>query len=108
MKLKGKFYKSVVKLCFMNQYWAVDKKIEHWMSVANMRMLKWMSGVIREDRIRNKYVWKSIGVALITDKMRENRLRWFGYVIKREDLEVIKMVIELSFEGRIRGRSKKK
>jgi len=34
-----------------------------------MRMLRWMSGVIREDRIRNEYVRGSIGVALIVDKM---------------------------------------
>jgi len=41
--------------------------------VAEMRMLRWMSGVTRADRIRNKYVRNSIGVALIVDIMRENR-----------------------------------
>jgi len=29
----------------------------------------------REDKIRNKYVRGSIGVALIVDKMRKNRLK---------------------------------
>jgi len=34
-----------------------------------------MSGVTREDRIRNKYVRGSICVVSIVEKMRENRLR---------------------------------
>jgi len=32
------------------------------------------------------------------DKMRENRLRQFGHVMRREDLDVVKMVMELSVE----------
>jgi len=47
----------------------MDKKIERKMSVAEMRMLRWNSGVTSE------YIRESIGVALIMDKMRENRLK---------------------------------
>jgi hypothetical protein len=34
----------------------VDRRIEQSMGVAKMRMLRWISGVTREDRIRNEYV----------------------------------------------------
>jgi len=34
-----------------------------------------MSGAAREDKIRNEYKRCSTGVALIVDKMRQNRLR---------------------------------
>jgi len=37
-------------------------------------MLRWMNGMTREDRIRNLY-GRSIGIASVMDKMRENRLR---------------------------------
>jgi len=45
-------------------------------------MLGWMSGVTREDKTRNEYAKGSIAVASKVDKMRENRLRWFGHVMR--------------------------
>jgi len=43
------------------------------------------------------------------DKMRKNRLRWFGHVMRKEDLETVRTVMELSVEGKKgRGRPKKK
>jgi len=45
------------------------------MNVAELRMLRWMSGEIREDRIRNKYVRGSIEVLLVMNKMRGHILR---------------------------------
>ena len=62
-------------MLYGTECWAADRKIEQSMSVTEMRMLRWMSGVTSEDRIKNKYVRGSIGVASIVDKMRENRLR---------------------------------
>jgi hypothetical protein len=43
----------------------------------------------------------SIGVASIMNKMRENRLRWFGHAMRRE--------MKINVEGKIgKGRPKKK
>jgi hypothetical protein len=53
----------------------IDKNIEQNMSVADMRMLRWMR-VTREDRIIYEYMRGSIGVVFIEYKMRENRLKW--------------------------------
>jgi hypothetical protein len=38
-----------------------------------MRMLRWMCGVTRMDRIRNEYIRGSLKIAE-TDKMKSNRL----------------------------------
>ncbi|KAF3626371.1 Bidirectional sugar transporter SWEET1b [Capsicum annuum] len=51
--------------------------------VADMRMLHWMCGFTRGDRVRNEIIREKVGVASVEDKMREGRLRWFGYVIRR-------------------------
>jgi len=41
--------------------------------------------------------------------MRENRLRWYGHVMRREDTEVVRTVMGLSVKGkRERIRPKKK
>jgi len=48
-----------------------------------MRMLRWMSGITRESRIKNEYVKGSVEVTSIIDKMRENRFKWFDHVTRR-------------------------
>ena len=50
------------------------------MSVAEMRLLCWMCGNTRRDKVRNKDIRTDIGVVSIEEKMRENRLRWFDHV----------------------------
>jgi hypothetical protein len=81
MRLKGKFYRSVVRptmvygYSYMVQCWTVDRRIKQCISVAEMKMLRWISGVTREDIRRKKYVRRTIGIVSIVDKMRENRLR---------------------------------
>ena len=50
------------------------------MSVAEIRMFRWMCDKTRRDKVRNEYILTKIGVALIEENMRENRLRWFGHV----------------------------
>jgi hypothetical protein len=70
---------------------------------SEIRILRWMSGVTRENRIRNEYLRGRIGVALIVDKMRENRLRWFGHMMRREETKAVKVVMKIIVEGK-RGR----
>jgi len=36
---------------------------------------------------------------LIVDKMRGNRLRWFGYVMKRENWEAVRTVMGMNVKG---------
>ena len=45
-----------------------------------MRMFRWMCGNTRRYKVRNEDIRTKIGIALIEEKMRENRLRWFGHV----------------------------
>ena len=60
--------------------WAVKHRHVHKMGVTEMRMLRWMCGHTRNDKIRNEDILGKVGVAKIEGKMRENRLRWFGHV----------------------------
>jgi len=44
------------------------------MSVAEMRMVRWMCDNTRRDKVRNENIRAKIGVASIEEKMTENCL----------------------------------
>ncbi len=43
--------------------------------VTEMRILRWMSGHTRLDKIRNESIREKVGVASIENKLRKGRLR---------------------------------
>jgi len=75
--------------------------------VAEMRIIRWMCGYTRLDRIRNGVIRERVGVAPLEDKLRETRLRWFGHVKRSVDAPVRRCeAIDLSCYRRGRGRPK--
>ena len=71
-------------MCFVCIGLNVAKKQHiHKMNVAEMRMLRWISGNTRIDRIQSEEIRLKISVTSIDEKMRESRLRWFDYVQRR-------------------------
>ena len=110
LKLKGKFYRTVVRptLIYGSECWPVKKKDVQKISVAEMRMLRWMSGVTRKDRLRNEYIQGKLGVAPIADKLRENRLRWFGHVCRHSIFDTSRTVENINICGNKRGRGRPK
>ena len=89
--------------------WAVMKAQEKKLDVAEMRMLRWMSGVTKLDRIRNERIRGTKKVGEISKKVQESRLKWYGHVLRREDKNVGKRVMAMEVPGeRRRGRPKQR
>ena len=86
--LKGKFYRTAIRpaLLYDTECWTIKRYHAQMMSVAEMRMLRWMCGNTRKDKVRNEDIRTKIGIAPIEEKMRENRLWCFGHV--RVDLHM--------------------
>ncbi|CAN6691314.1 unnamed protein product [Malus baccata var. baccata] len=83
--------------------WAV--KHQH-VGVVEMRMLRWMCGHTRNDKIRNEDIRGKVGVAEIEGKRRETRLLWFGHVQRRPtDAPVRRCDYGTEVQGR-RGRGR--
>ena len=55
LRLKEKFYKTVIRpaMLYGIECWAVKKQYVSKMNVAEIRMLRWMVGKTRRDKITN-------------------------------------------------------
>ena len=63
-------YKTVVRPAMMYgaETWAMKKAQEKTLDVAEMRMLRWMSGVTKLDRIRNERIRGTMDVGEMSGK----------------------------------------
>ena len=75
LKLKGRVYRTVVRptLLYGAACWPTKKSHLQRMKVAKMRMLRWICGQKRLDKIRNEVIRDKIGVTSIENKIREAR-----------------------------------
>ena len=76
LRVKGKVYKTVVRPAMMYgaETWAVKKAQEKKLDVAEMRMLRWMSGVTKVDRIRNDLSERELSGENAQDRAKWKRL----------------------------------
>ncbi|XP_071700194.1 uncharacterized protein [Rutidosis leptorrhynchoides] len=75
------------------------------MEVVEMRMLRWTCGKTMSDMIPNSVFRENLNVRSIIDKLREERLRWFGHVKRRPLTAPVRRVEVLTVDGvRRRGR----
>ena len=74
-----------------------------------MRMLRWMCGVTKLDKIRNERIRGPTKVGEITKKVQERRLKWYGHVLIREEHYVGRRAMKMKVQGRRkRGRPKRR
>ena len=63
---------------------AITKKQVEEMEVAKMKMLRFAMGVTRKDKTRNEHIRSIVKVECLGMKMKEDRLRWYGHVMRRD------------------------
>ena len=95
-------------MLYGSECWATKKQHIDKMHVAEMRMLRWMCGKTRKDRVRNDHIREMVGVAPIEDKLRENRLRWFGHLYRRPREAVVRRGDAITVNGTAIGRGRPK
>ena len=76
IKLKDKVYNMVIKptLTFGAECWAVRKKDEKRLHIAEMRMLRWLRGKTRKDHVRNQLTQEDDKVCQMSTFLRQKRL----------------------------------
>jgi len=108
--LKGKVYRMVVRpaVLYGSECWPLKKTQAQRLMVAEMRMIRWMCGFTRLDRIRNEVIRSLAEVAPIEEKLRETRLRWFGHVKRRSVAAPVRRCEMIVPPGGKRGRGRPK
>ena len=74
MKLKGTVYKTVVRpaLLYGAETLATTRGQEARLEVNEMRMLRWMCGVTKRDKIRHEHIIGTTTVVQASKKNTEN------------------------------------
>ncbi|XGW31666.1 hypothetical protein V3C99_010097, partial [Haemonchus contortus] len=80
---------------------AIEKvqEFRYLLHSAEMKMLRWVCGWTRLDRVRNEDVRTAMQTAPVQLKVREQRLRWFGHVLRRSQSHPIREAIEFEAQG---------
>jgi hypothetical protein len=71
LKLKGKFYSTAIRpaMLYGAEYWPTKRRHVQQLSVAEMRMLRWICGHTRRDRVQNDGIRERLGVTPVDEKL---------------------------------------
>jgi len=64
-----------------------------------MRMVRWMFDVKVEDKFPSKELRERLGIGDVILVLQQNRLRWYGHVLRKEDNDWVKKCMEYEMEG---------
>jgi len=91
-----------------SETWPVRKENVVALQRAETRMVRWMCGVKLKDRLPSKELRDRLGVDDIALILQQNRLLWYGHVLRKDDDDWVKKCMEYEVEGsRPRGRPKR-
>ena len=87
---------------------ALTKRQEAELEVAELKMLRFALGVTMMDKIRNEYIRGTAQVGRVGEKIREARLRWYGYVRRKDDGYIGKGMLRMELPGKRKQEGQKR
>jgi len=91
-----------------SETWPVRKENVVALQQAEMRMVRWMCGVKLKDGLPSKELRVRLGIDDIALVLQQNRLRWYGHVLRKDDDDWVKKCMDYEVEGpRLRERPKR-
>jgi len=91
-----RLYSSCVRSSMLHgsETWPVRKENEVALQRAEIRMVRWMGNVKVKDRVPSKELKERLGIGDIILILQQNRLRWCGHVLRKEDTDWVKKCME--------------
>ena len=99
--MRGRLYSSCVRSSMLHgsETWPVRKENVVALQRAEMRMVRWMCGVKLKDRLPSKELTERLGIDDIALVLQQNRLHWYGHVLRKDDDDWVKKCMEYEVEG---------
>ena len=100
--MRGRLHSSCVRssMLHVSETWPVRKENVVALQRAEMRMVRWVCGVKLKDRLPSKELRKRLGIDDIALVLQQNRLRWYGHVLRKDDDDDwVKKCMEYEVEG---------
>jgi len=72
----------------------VRKENEVALQWAETRMVRWTCGMKLQDRVPSKGLKERLGSDDIISVLQQNRLQWYGHVLRKEDNDWVKKCME--------------
>jgi len=82
-----------------SETWPVRKENVVALQRAEMRMVRWICGIKLKNRFRSKELRERLGIDDIALVLQQNRLHWYGHVLRKEDDNLVKKCIEYKVKG---------
>jgi len=82
-----------------SETWPIREENELALQRADMRMVRWMCGVKLQDRVSSKGLRERLGLDDIISVLQQNRLRWYGHVLRKEDNNWVKKCMKYGVKG---------
>jgi len=75
------------------------KKNEVALQRAEMRMVRWMCDDKVKDKVPSKELTERLGIGDIILVLQQNRLQWYGRVLRKKDTDWLKKCVKYEVEG---------
>ena len=59
-----------------------------------------MCGILLRDRAPSAELRERMGIKSVSDAMKQNRLRWLGHVLQKDDDDWVKKIMLFKVEGK--------
>ena len=82
-----------------SETWPVRKENEVALQRAEMRRVRRMCDVKAKDRVPSKELRERLGLDAIISVLQQNRLQWYGHVMRKEDNDWMKKCMAYEVDG---------
>lgn len=101
-EIKTQVYQKVIRpsLTYGSESWVLTKRNKSRIKAAEMRFLRKIQGITREDRIRNSVIVEELKIKPIEKIIEERQLSWLGHLLRMKEERITKQVYEARTQGR--------